>query len=73
MCGEDEYYFTTIESAVEFIQNLGSNYKTDLKLSDSDQQRFERRINGQTEVQPTLSLDEMLTQSFDQAFEECKA
>jgi hypothetical protein len=22
MCGEDEYYFTTIESAVEFIANL---------------------------------------------------
>ena len=46
MCGDDEYYFTTIESAVEFIQNLWENYKSDLKLSESDEVRFTKRLNG---------------------------
>jgi len=46
MCGEDEYYFTTIESAVEFIHNLDKNYTSDLKLTEVDKAKFEIKLNG---------------------------
>ena len=46
MCGEDEYYFTTIESAVEFIYNLDKNYSSDLKLTEVDKAKFEIKLNG---------------------------
>ena len=61
MCGEDEYYFTTIESAVEFISNLNETYKTDLKLTEADLKYFQQRLNNQI-----MSLDEMLTKSFEE-------
>ena len=34
--GEDDYYLQTLESAVEFIQNLSETYRTDLKLRDDE-------------------------------------
>lgn len=61
MCGEDEYYFTTIESAMEFIQNLGDNYKEDLKLTEGEGKRFEQKI-----AQTMLSSMRMDTESTPQ-------
>lgn len=46
MCGEDEYYFTTIESAVEFIGNLHDSYQSDLKLTESDKVYFSQKLNS---------------------------
>ena len=30
LCGQDDYYLQTLESVIEFIQNLSETYKTDL-------------------------------------------
>lgn len=64
MCGEDEYYFTTIESAVEFIANLSETYKTDLKLTESEQVYFSKRLSQP--VPEPMSIDDMLTKSFEE-------
>jgi len=68
MSGEDEYYFTTIESALEFILNLDKSYKNDLKLNEVDLARFEIRLQGGKNAgRQAQSLDELLTQSFEES------
>lgn len=34
--GQDEYYLTTLESVIEFIQNLSETYRTNLKLEPGE-------------------------------------
>ena len=34
--GQDEYYLTTLESVIEFVQNLSETYKTNLKLEPGE-------------------------------------
>lgn len=34
--GEDEYYLTTLESVIEFIQTLSDTYRTNLKLENGE-------------------------------------
>lgn len=34
--GQDDYYLQTLESVIEFIQNLSETYTSDLKLNDGE-------------------------------------
>lgn len=34
--GQDDYYLQTLESVIEFIQNLSDTYKSDLKLNEGE-------------------------------------
>ena len=34
--GQDDYYLQTLESVIEFIQNLSETYKSDLKLDEGE-------------------------------------
>ena len=36
LCGQDDYYLQTLESVIEFIQNLSETYKTDLLLKEGE-------------------------------------
>jgi uncharacterized damage-inducible protein DinB len=62
MCGEDEYYFTTIESVFEFILNLDKAYMNDLKLTTDEVSKFHQRVNGQSQT-----IDDLLTLSFEES------
>ena len=34
--GQDDYYLQTLESVIEFIQNLSETYTSDLKLNEGE-------------------------------------
>ena len=36
MTGQDDYYLQTLESVVQFVENLSETYQTDLKLEEGE-------------------------------------
>ena len=36
MTGQDDYYLQTLESVVQFVENLSDTYQTDLKLEEGE-------------------------------------